>query len=147
MTNAETWNLIASSFATILSAIAILLYIILWYKDKHANTYDTIDLTYLEILKIGIEHPSFRDRELTSDYCNRLTGLDRVRYETYAYIVWNFCETIIDKGDNQLLKTWSVVIETESCLHRYWFENPENFPKFKDSFRLHVAQNYLQNRH
>lgn len=147
MTTAETWNLVVSSLATILSAIAILLYIVLWHKDKHASTYDTIDLTYLEVLKIGIENPSFRNKNLTSDYSKLLIGDDRLKYETYAFIVWNLCETIIDKNDVELLKTWSVVIATESALHRAWFQNPENFSKFKASFREHIAQNYLQAIH
>jgi hypothetical protein len=50
MTTIEFWNLIVSSTATILAGIAILLYIILWYKDKSNNSYDIFDATYLDIL-------------------------------------------------------------------------------------------------
>jgi hypothetical protein len=42
------------------------------------------------------------------------------------------------------MKTWMVVIETENSLHRNWFDNPENNPKFKESFRIHI-QNILPN--
>lgn len=66
MTTIEFWNLLVSSTATILAAIAILLYIILWYKDKSNNSYDIFDATYLDILKTGMENPSFRNTILTN---------------------------------------------------------------------------------
>lgn len=51
MTTIEFWNLIVSSTATILAGIAILLYIIIWYKDKSSSSYDVFDAMYLDILK------------------------------------------------------------------------------------------------
>ena len=144
MTTIEFWNLIVSSTATILAAIAILLYIILWYKDKSSNSYDSFDATYLDILKTGMENPSFRNPILTNDYLNSFSGDEKIKYEIYAFITWNFCETIVDKGDVELMKTWMVVIETENSLHRNWFDNPENYPKFKASFRIHI-ENILPN--
>jgi hypothetical protein len=138
MTTIEFWNLVVSSTATILAAIAILLYIILWYKEKSNNSYDNFDAIYLDILKTGMENPSFRNSILTNDYLNKFSGDEKIKYEIYAFITWNFCETIIDKGDVELMKTWLVVIETENSLHRKWFDNPENYAKFKESFRKHI---------
>jgi|LauGreSBDMM110SN_4_FD.fasta_scaffold99995_2 hypothetical protein len=138
MTTIEFWNLVVSSTATILAAIAILLYIILWYKEKSSNSYDNFDATYLDILKTGMENPSFRNSVLTNDYLNKFSEDEKIKYEIYAFISWNFCETIIDQGDVELMKTWFVVIETENSLHRKWFDNPENFAKFKESFRKHI---------
>lgn len=142
MTTIEFWNLVVSSTATILAAIAILLYIIMWYKDKSSNSYDIFDATYLDILKIGMENPSFRNPILTNEYLNKFSDDEKIKYEIYAFITWNFCETIIDKGDSELMETWHVVIETENSLHRKWFDNPENSNKFKESFILHI-QNIL----
>ena len=147
MTTIEFWNLLVSSTATILAAIAILLYIILWYKDKSNNSYDIFDATYLDILKTGMENPSFRNPTLTNDYNNTFSENEKIKYEIYAFISWNFCETIIDKGDVELLKTWYVVIETENSLHRKWFDNPENTNKFKESFRLHIKNILPTNNH
>ena len=141
MTTIEFWNLIVSSTATILAGIAILLYIILWYKDKSNNSYDIFDATYLDILKIGMENPSFRNPILTNDYLNSFSENEKIKYEIYAFITWNFCETIFDKGDDELMKTWSVVIDIENSLHRKWFDNPENTKKFKESFRLSIQNN------
>ena len=141
MTTIEFWNLVVSSTATILAAIAILLYIILWYKDKSDNSYDIFDATYLDILKTGMENPSFRNPVLTNDYLNSFSENEKIKYEIYAFITWNFCETIFDKGDDELMKTWSVVIDIENSLHRKWFDNPENTKKFKESFRLSIQNN------
>lgn len=143
MTTIEFWNLVVSSISALLAAIAILLYIILWYKEKAKTSYDTFDATYLNILKIGMENPSFRNPSLTHDYINNFSGDDKIKYELYAFISWNFCETIFDQGDKELMKTWFVVIETENSLHRRWFDNPDNIGKFKDKFRLYV-QNTLK---
>lgn len=46
------------------------------------------------------------------------------------------------KGDEDLMKTWAVVIETENKLHRLWFDDPDNFGKFKTKFREFVVNNY-----
>jgi hypothetical protein len=138
MTTIEFWNLVVSSTSTILAAIAILLYIIIWFKEKSSNSYDNFDAIYLDILKTGMENPSFRNSTLTNDYLNKFSGDEKIKYEIYAFITWNFCETIIDKGDVELMKTWFVVIETENSLHRKWFDNPENSAKYKESFRKHI---------
>ncbi len=138
MTTIEFWNLMVSSAATILSALAILLYIILWNKDKSDNSYHVFDATYLDILKTGMENPSFRNPILTNDYANNFFEDEKIKYEIYAFISWNFCETIFDKGDVELMQTWYVVIETENNLHRKWFDNPENAKKFKESFRKYI---------
>ncbi len=145
MTTIEFWNLFVSSTATILAAIAILLYIILWIKDKSSNSYDFFDATYLDILKLGMENPSFRNPTLTNNYLNSFSDNEKIKYETYAFISWNFCETIYDKGDEKLLKTWSVIIQTENALHRKWFDNPENTNKFKESFRLNISKKLSEN--
>ena len=145
MTTIEFWNLVVSSAATILSALAILLYIILWNKDKSDNSYHVFDATYLDILKTGMENPSFRNPILTNDYANKFSEDEKIKYEIYAFITWNFCETIFDKGDVVLMQTWFVVIETENNLHRKWFDNPENSNKFKESFRLYIQDNLPNN--
>lgn len=99
MTTVEFWELLVSSTATLLAAIAILLYIILWYKDKKISNYDVFDSIYLDILKTGLEYPQLRIIEYINTY-KELPPEDQIRYETYAFICWNFCETIFDKGDH-----------------------------------------------
>ncbi len=141
MTTVELLNFIVTSLSTLLSAIAIFLYIVLWYKDKTHSNYDVFDATYLDILKTGMDNPEFRNPTYTKNYKN-LADNERIRYETYAFICWNFCETIVDKGDKNLMKTWGVVIEAENALHRTWFDSPENKSKFKEEFITYIANNY-----
>lgn len=141
MTTVELCNLIVSSISTILSATAIFLYIVLWYRDKSSNDYDTFDALYLDILKVGLEYPELRSLSYSSNYKN-LPENEKIRYESYAFICWNFCETIFDKSDSELMKTWIGVLRTETKLHRQWFEASENKHIFKDEFHAFVQSNF-----
>jgi len=140
MTTIEFWNLIVDSVATLLAAAAILIYVIFWFRDKTTNSYDVFDATYMELLKIAMDNPSFRNPEMTQDYETAFSGDQKIRYELYAFMCWNFCETIFDKQDKELMKTWSVIIESESKLHLVWFANPENNNKFKRSFKEYILK-------
>jgi hypothetical protein len=137
MTSIELANLIVSSVSTLLSATAIFLYIVLWYKDKDHDSYDTFDTLYLDILKTAIEYPDLRNPEYIQGY-KSLPSTERIRYEAYAFIVWNFCETIYDKSSEELLRTWIGVLVTENRLHSEWFAAPENSHIFKDEFKTYV---------
>jgi hypothetical protein len=141
MENLELWGFVVDSASTLLAASAVLLYIIFWFKDKADNNYETFDSTYLEILKTGMEYPFFRDPDFTKNYHSQ-DKEDRLRYEIYAFICWNFCETIYDQGDDELMKTWGVVIQEENRLHRKWFEQPENREKFKKQFHDYIRSNF-----
>ena len=68
------------------------------------------------------------------------SGDQKIKYELYAFMCWNFCETVFDKQDKELMKTWAVIIQSESQLHAKWFEKLENYDKFKPSFRKYVAK-------
>lgn len=140
MVNYELVNLIVSSISTILAGVAILLYIIMWNKEKENSNYDIFDTTYLDILKTGMEYPKFRNPIYTRNYKNSDDENDIIRYELYAFICWNFCETIIDKGDKALLETWGIAIDVEKSLHETWFNAEENKNKFKASFREKINQ-------
>lgn len=140
MTTIEFWNLLVDSVATLLAAVAILLYVIFWFRDKTTNSYDVFDATYMELLKIAMDNPSFRNPEYTLHYETAFVGDEKIKYELYAFMCWNFCETIFDKQDKELMKTWKVIIESESQLHLKWFKNPNNNAKFKSSFREYINQ-------
>lgn len=140
MTTIEFWNLLVDSIATLLAAVAILLYVIFWFRDKTTNSYDVFDATYMELLKIAMDNPSFRNPQYTHHYETAFVGDEKIKYELYAFMCWNFCETIFDKQDKELMKTWKVIIEHESQLHLKWFKNPNNNAKFKNSFSTYINQ-------
>ncbi len=130
----EFWGFIVDSLSAILAAIAILLYIIFWYKEKTSTNYDIFDSLYLDLLKTGLEFPSFRNKNETIIYQEKFQGNELIQYDIYAYISWNFIETILDKGDDHLMVTWLPAIKLEASLHEKWFFQPENQLKFKPLF-------------
>ena len=135
MTSIEFWSLMMDSLSTILAAAAIFLYIIFWFKDKTSNDYDVFDNLYLDLLKTGMEYPKFRDIAKTNKYKSEFTEDELIQYEVYAFITWNFIETILDKGDEKLLITWLPCVKYEASLHIEWFTQPENLIKFKELFQ------------
>jgi len=140
MTSIEFWSLLVDSLSTILAAIAVLLYVFIWQQDRSSSTYDVFDNLYLDILKTGIEHPHLRNSQLSNNYKEAYDLNEKIQYESYAFICWNFVETIFDRGDETLLITWIGVLETENKLHRPWFDDAENQVKFKESFKSFVAE-------
>lgn len=97
------------------------------------SNYEFLDSMYQDILKLGIENPHFRDASLTKEYKKSFEN-EVVKYETYAFLCWNFCETIYDKNDAKLRETWIKVLEEEAKLHQKWFEEQDNKKKFKAKF-------------
>lgn len=101
--------------------------------------YSDLDRLYAEILRLAIDKPHLRspapivsDSEVLSrgytPYPNSNSGADdladrNLQYEAYAFMVWNFIETIRDRcADNEDLKgTWGPVVGAENAVHRGWF--------------------------
>lgn len=107
---------------------------------KSITIYSNIDGLYLELLKLGIEHPKFVNPEYTSDYINKFEDCEKRQYELYAFIAWNICETIFDRRNDFLtFKSWEPVLRHEAKLHREWFEG--NQDKFKEEFKRYVINN------
>jgi hypothetical protein len=111
--------------------------------NEKGKSYLDIDSLYLEVLKLGIEYPEFRDPSLTRNYKTKFVGASCRRYECYAYIVWNVCETVHDRclDDNTLFSTWEPIMIAENKLHRPWFDNKENQDKFKVTFMRYIQNN------
>lgn len=133
-------NFVVGSTSTLLSALAIYLYIVLWRKDKSDGAYDVFDSTYKDILSIAIDSPELRNPELTQNYQESFTGNELIKYETYAFMTLNFCETLFDKGNLELMKTWEVVVKIELDLHHSWLYKSENSLKFKKEFVDYLLQ-------
>src|SRR4051812_39819031 len=78
--------------------------------------YSQLDSMYQDILKMAVEKPYLRIPRNLGDE-------QQLQYESYAFIVWNFLETVRDRcdGDNTLQSIWGPVIANESALHKDWF--------------------------
>jgi hypothetical protein len=108
---------------------------------RTAWAYRDLDFLYLEVLKLGIENPNFVNAELTNRYPEAFEGAERLRYDAYAFLTWNVCETIFDRqSDDDLYQTWLPIIRVENRLHRHWFEVEENRLGFKEPFQNYVRR-------
>ena|SRR5262245_47900658 len=129
---------IAESVAAI--GIVFTLFYSLWSFTKTLRNgyYAELDRVYLELLKIALERPYLLDFAIAPD------PRKKREYDTYAFMVWNFLETIADRcGTNKdLCDTWYPVIAAENALHRTWFDLPENRSKFKQEFINFVEKRY-----
>jgi hypothetical protein len=93
-------------------------------------------------LNIGLEHPDLLEFPTSPDP-------NKVReYDAYAFMVWNFVETIYDRcqgwgwSKKRLRETWYPVIAAENARHRGWFDVPQNRRKFKHNFCRFIDRNY-----
>jgi len=107
------------------------------------QAYKELDSNYMEITKEGITYPFLRDKSKTSNYKQAFDGDQKLSYESYAYMVWNICETIYDR--KKVNKTWLPVIKAEKELHFNWLE--DNKQKFKEEFLHFIMQNEIPLRH
>jgi hypothetical protein len=134
----------AEVIATALGSIGIVL--TLFYSAWSFKTtlregyYAELDRVYFELLKIGLERPYLRASLPPADPAKAS------EYEAYAFMVWNFLETVVDRcntpSNPSLRETWYPVVATESALHRAWFDVPENRRKFKERFCRFIAAHY-----
>jgi hypothetical protein len=102
--------------------------------------YAELDRVYFELLKIGLERPYLVDFPDTPS-----AGKAR-EYDAYAFMVWNFVETVFDRcqgwSRRRLRDTWYPVIAAENARHRQWFDAPENRRKFKDHFCQFIDERF-----
>lgn len=68
------------------------------------------------------------------------------RYNLYAFIVWNFLETIDDrcgkKRTCRLRTTWDPIFMQDGRLHLAWFMRQENRTSFKKEFQQKVFREF-----
>ena len=102
--------------------------------------YAEIDRVYFELLKIGLERPELLSFPAAPDPAKER------EYGAYAFMVWNFVETIFDRSQGwsrrRLRETWYPIIAAENALHRDWFDLPENRRRFKQRFVRFIEDQY-----
>ena len=102
--------------------------------------YAEIDRVYFELLKIGLERPELLTYPASPDPAKAS------QYGAYAFMVWNFVETIFDRSqgwsNRRLRETWYPIIASENALHREWFDLPDNRRRFKQRFVRFIEKQY-----
>ncbi len=103
------------------------------------SQYTEVDRLYFDVLKIALDKPYLANPKMIGE-------AKQLEYDIYAFIVWNFLETIYDKCrfDRELRETWSCIIVEEGLLHSEWFLRPENKGKFKAKFYNHICKEVLK---
>ena len=127
------WTAISSIMGIIATTLAIfaLIYSMRTYrKTMQIVHYGEIDKMYFEILKEALNKPFLlkHDSERSTE--------EELQYNTYAFIVWNFLESIYDRCmlDHALQKTWFPIIQAERKIHLPWIQENENRAKLKAEF-------------
>lgn len=108
---------------------------------RSIHMYNDLDRLYLELLKVGLAYPQFINPEATRTFMQSFQDDELLKYETYAFMTWNLCETIYDQRENEALyRTWLPIVKVENRRHRAWFEIEENRLGFKREFQQFVLQ-------
>ncbi|MBA3904535.1 MAG: hypothetical protein C0522_12850 [Rhodocyclaceae bacterium] len=96
--------------------------------------YEKVDEMYSALLSdsLGKPHLAAPEKCTTED--------QRIEYETYAFMVWNFIETVYDRcrDDDDLMATWLPIIEHEAGKHHAWLCCPRNQARFKAPFLNYI---------
>ena len=140
---ADVWSkagVIAEAFGSI-GIVATLFYSVWSFRTTLRDAYySELDREYFELLKIGLEKPYLVTFAASPDRAKE------AEYGAYAFMVWNFVETIYDRCQGRfkqrLRDTWYPIIEAENALHRAWFDRPQNISKFKPSFVAFIQTKY-----
>jgi hypothetical protein len=142
--SSEVWakaGVIAEAAGSI-GIVATLFYSVWSFRTTLRDAYYAeLDREYFELLKIGLERPDLVTFAASPDPTKAR------EYAAYAFMVWNFVETIYDRCQGwfkqRLRDTWYPIIAAENALHRAWFDVPENRAKFKASFVTFIETQYV----
>lgn len=122
-----------------ISFIAIVVSIYAARQSRNDTLYQDLDALYLEILKLGMANPRFVNPDYTLNYKVAFQGDELHKYQTYAYMVWNVCESIVDRReDKKLFATWKPVLDVEYRRHHAWLNAAENHHRFKTEFMTYI---------
>ena len=128
------------AFGTVVLAAGIPWSIGLARRDERNRFYATLDQTYFEIQKLVVDQPHLCRPELAGKTADQI-----LQYDAFAFISWNFIESIYDFAiagqDENLRKTWECILRYESSLHGAWFREQRNAVKFKQDFKEWVREN------
>jgi hypothetical protein len=140
---ATFWTAISSIMGVVATTMAVfaLLYSMRTYnKTMQVVHYGEIDKMYFEILKEALAKPHVVRQNIVR------SEEEEVEYGIYAFIVWNFLESIYDRCmlHESLKTTWFPIIETERATHLAWIQSPQNRIKFKDEFLNFIDRGNFQ---
>ncbi|MEH6410019.1 MAG: hypothetical protein V7741_05800 [Hyphomonas sp.] len=127
-------------------------------KAMADQRYDVLDKTYMDLVLLRVQHPDFNEPERL--YTKELSSIEMIdskrSYESYAFALFNYLETIADKCNDEidalarkkteeaqkageivmpysdatwmpdLVETWGPILVSESWHHRHWFADSQS---------------------
>jgi hypothetical protein len=111
-------------------------------KGLDFDAYRELDSNFMELLKLGLQYPDFWDEKKTLTCSNSFSNDEKARYEIYALMVWNICESVYDR--NKIDETWLPAIKTQKRFHLKWLE--DNKGRFKEEFINYIMQENMSLR-
>lgn len=127
-----------------ISLLALFVSIWTWKFTYLLRRYETADNLLLELHKIELNHPDFRDPEWCKQAIDHTDKSIRNTYDIFACTVWNFLETLYDRyGEKNLRKSpFFSVMKDLARRHSAWFFKEENFSCFNPQLAkfLHVEK-------
>jgi hypothetical protein len=132
------WNLFWAAVSAIGQVVAIPAFLFaawIYFKELKAKNCDALGEGYAAILSQALNKPYLMDPASCQ------TEVQKQEYQIYAYMVWSFLETVIDRvgNDRTLFETWRAAIACECRRHSEWFTRSENKRLFKASFCERIA--------
>jgi hypothetical protein len=133
-----TWNASILAISNVIIAIGTIILACgipwsLWKnrREERHKFYATLDSTYFEIQKLIVENPHLSRPDPVGK-----TNEERIQYDAFAFLTWNFIEAISDysKNDKFIYDTWYCILKYEAHLHDDWFKREEHQKKFKKCF-------------
>lgn len=131
-----------------LGLVLTLFYTIWSFRTSMRDSYYAeLDRIYFDLLRIRLERPELVDYPESPDASKAR------EYDAYAFMVWNFAETVFDRSQGwgwskrRLRETWYPVIAAEAERHRAWFDLPENRRNFKDAFCRFIDATFPRSLH
>lgn len=135
------WTLFWTAFAAIGQFIAFpALLFAAWtfFRAAKIQHYDDLDDMYADLLKAALDKPYLRSPKKCE------SEAQREEYSIYAFMIWNFLETIFDRigSDSDLKTTWMPIVIYEADTHREWFHTLTHHCRFKESFHKQMGDIY-----
>ncbi len=140
---------IINYISIVVAVLSLFVSILVFYLTQKSSGYLEVDRQYQSLLAMAITNPKLRDVRYTKkykDYKDKDPEFYHA-YSAYAYMIWNFIETISDVSKTKRLfskidDVWFPTIIEENRLHYSWFVDNERL--FRKSF-VHFIKEKINN--
>lgn len=139
----NTPDIVVVLIPLIISITAVVISIYTAKRSEDVRLYNSLDNIYTQLMKVGVDHPDFRDPHKTNNYKTSFDGSKLYGYESYAFMSINMVATVYDRY-KKIPRTWYNIIKIEGDLHKSWFY--DNSQKFRNEFVNFIDQKIINSK-